>query len=169
MIRTLGASRISHKLQFARESVVRFGGLGPVGIGVAGDPGSDELSSVDVATDGWDIRARWFGVICVTPRLGVPDRGITIAWRVTAAQITAQWPAAALTRPKVVRRAVVTGTRCWLWCSWHWEEIGFESNAGPFRPCQCAAARRMMRQPIWPCGTPACQAAVLADMFMPRR
>jgi hypothetical protein len=90
MFRTLGASRISHELQFARESVVRFGGLGPVGIGVAGDPGSDELSSVDVATDGWDIRARWFGVICVTPRLGVPDRGITIAWRVTAAQITAQ-------------------------------------------------------------------------------
>lgn len=35
MIRTLGASRISHKLQFARESVVRFGGLGPVGVGVA--------------------------------------------------------------------------------------------------------------------------------------
>src|SRR6266700_7945596 len=29
MIRTLGASRISHKLQFARESVVRFGRLGP--------------------------------------------------------------------------------------------------------------------------------------------
>ena len=81
MIRTLGASRISHKLQFARESVVRFGGLGSVDIWVAGDPGSDELSSVDVATDGWDIRARWFGVICVTPRLGVPDRGITIAWR----------------------------------------------------------------------------------------
>ena len=38
MIRTLGPSRISHKLQFARESVVRFGGLGPVGVGVAGDP-----------------------------------------------------------------------------------------------------------------------------------
>src|SRR5215468_4722806 len=35
MIRTLGPSRISHKLQFARESVVRFGGLGPVGVGVA--------------------------------------------------------------------------------------------------------------------------------------
>ena len=49
----------------------------------------DELSGVDVATDGWDIRARWFGVvICATPRLGVLDRGITIPWRVIAAKIT---------------------------------------------------------------------------------
>ncbi len=51
----------------------------------------DELLGVDVATDGWDIRARWFGVvICATPRLGAFDRGITIPWRVIAAQITAQ-------------------------------------------------------------------------------
>jgi hypothetical protein len=29
----------------------------------------DELSGVDVATGGWDIRARWFGVvICAAPR-----------------------------------------------------------------------------------------------------
>jgi len=34
----------------------------------------DELSRVDVATSGWDIRARWFGVvICATPRLGELD------------------------------------------------------------------------------------------------
>jgi hypothetical protein len=51
----------------------------------------DELSGVDVATGGWDIRARWFGVvICATPRLGELGRGITISWRVIAAQITAQ-------------------------------------------------------------------------------
>jgi len=51
----------------------------------------DELSGVDVATGAWDIRARWFGVvICATPRLGVLDRGITISWRVIAAQITAR-------------------------------------------------------------------------------
>ncbi len=51
----------------------------------------DELSGVDVATGAWDIRARWFGVvICATPRLGVLDRGITVPWRVIAAQITAQ-------------------------------------------------------------------------------
>lgn len=51
----------------------------------------DELSGVDVATGAWDIRARWFGVVvCATPRLGGLDRGITIPWRVIAAQITAQ-------------------------------------------------------------------------------
>ena len=51
----------------------------------------DELSGVDVATGGWDIRARWFGVvICATPRLGELDRGITIPWRVIAAQIAVQ-------------------------------------------------------------------------------
>ena len=51
----------------------------------------DELSGVDVATGAWDIRARWFGVvICATPRLGELGRGITIPWRVIAAQITAQ-------------------------------------------------------------------------------
>ena len=49
----------------------------------------DELLGVDVIVGGWDIRARWFGVvICATPRLGVLDRGITIPWRVIAAQIT---------------------------------------------------------------------------------
>ena len=53
----------------------------------------DELSGVDVATGGWDIRARWFGVvICATPRLGELGRGITIPWRVIAALITAQQP-----------------------------------------------------------------------------
>jgi hypothetical protein len=53
----------------------------------------DELSGVDVAADGWDIRARWFGVvICATPRRGVLGRGITIPWRVIAALITAQQP-----------------------------------------------------------------------------
>jgi hypothetical protein len=51
----------------------------------------DELSGVDVVTGGWDIRARWFGVvICATPRLGELGRGITIPWRVIAAQITMQ-------------------------------------------------------------------------------
>lgn len=51
----------------------------------------DELSGVDIATDGWDIRARWFGVvICATPRRGEVNRGITIPWRIIAAQITAQ-------------------------------------------------------------------------------
>ena len=53
----------------------------------------DELSGVDVAVGGWDIRARWFGVvICATPRLGVLGRGISIPWRVIAALITAQQP-----------------------------------------------------------------------------
>jgi hypothetical protein len=51
----------------------------------------DELSGVDVAVDGWDIRARWFGVVvCATPRPGVLDRGITIPWHVIAAQVTAR-------------------------------------------------------------------------------
>jgi len=50
-----------------------------------------ELSGVDVAADGGDIRARWFGVVvCATPRLGALDRGITIRWRVIAAQLTAR-------------------------------------------------------------------------------
>ena len=53
----------------------------------------DELSGVDVTTGGWDIRARWFGVvICATPRLGELGRGITISWRVIAALITTQQP-----------------------------------------------------------------------------
>jgi hypothetical protein len=53
----------------------------------------DELSGVDVAADGWDIRACWFGVvICATPRLGELGRGITISWRVIAVLITPQQP-----------------------------------------------------------------------------
>jgi hypothetical protein len=51
----------------------------------------DEFSGIDVAADGWDIRARWFGVVvCATPRLGALDHGITIPWGVIAAQITPQ-------------------------------------------------------------------------------
>jgi hypothetical protein len=46
-----------------------------------------------MAAGGWDIRARWFGVvICATPRLGELGRGITIPWRVIAAQLTTQQP-----------------------------------------------------------------------------
>ena len=53
----------------------------------------DELSGVDVAAGGWDIRARWWGVVvCATPRLGELGRGITIPWRVIAAQIATQRP-----------------------------------------------------------------------------
>jgi hypothetical protein len=49
----------------------------------------DELTGVDVRSDGWDIRGRWFGVVVVaTPRLGELQRGETIPWRVIAAQIT---------------------------------------------------------------------------------
>ena len=48
----------------------------------------DELTGVDVRTDGWDIRGRWFGaVVGATPRTGELPRGQTIAWRVIAAQI----------------------------------------------------------------------------------
>jgi len=50
----------------------------------------DELMGVDVAANGWGIRARWFGVvICATPRLGELGRGINISWRAIAALITA--------------------------------------------------------------------------------
>ena len=53
----------------------------------------DELSGVDVAAGGWDIRARWWGVVvCATPQLGELDRSITILWRVIAAQIATQRP-----------------------------------------------------------------------------
>jgi hypothetical protein len=46
---------------------------------------------VDVIAGGWDIRARWFGVvICATPQVGELGCGITIPWRVIAALITAQ-------------------------------------------------------------------------------
>ena len=49
----------------------------------------DELTGIDVRTDGWDIRCRWFGVVvAATPRLGELRRGETIPWRVIAAQIT---------------------------------------------------------------------------------
>jgi len=49
----------------------------------------DELTGVDVRTDGWDIRGRWFGVVVgATPRTGELPRGETIPWRVIAAQIT---------------------------------------------------------------------------------
>jgi hypothetical protein len=53
----------------------------------------DELTGVDVAAGGWDIRARWFGVVvCATPQLGELGRSITIPWRVIAAQIATQRP-----------------------------------------------------------------------------
>lgn len=52
-----------------------------------------ELSGVDVAAGGWDIRARWFGVvICATPRLGELGRGVIISWRVVAVLITEEQP-----------------------------------------------------------------------------
>jgi hypothetical protein len=45
-------------------------------------------SIVDVHTDGWDIRGRWFGVVAgATPRLGELQGGETIQWRAIAAQI----------------------------------------------------------------------------------
>ena len=48
----------------------------------------DELTGLDVRTDGWDIRGRWFGaVVEATPRTGELPRGETIPWRVIAAQI----------------------------------------------------------------------------------
>jgi hypothetical protein len=51
----------------------------------------DELTGLDVRTDGWDIRGRWFGaVVAATPRLGELRRGETILWRVIAAQITSR-------------------------------------------------------------------------------
>jgi len=47
-----------------------------------------ELTGVDVRIDGWDIRARWFGVVVgATPRTGELPRGETIPWRVVAAQL----------------------------------------------------------------------------------
>jgi hypothetical protein len=53
----------------------------------------DELTGVDVAAGGWDIRARWFGVVvCATPQLGELGRSITIPWRVIAAQVATQRP-----------------------------------------------------------------------------
>jgi hypothetical protein len=39
----------------------------------------DELSGVDVAAYGRDIRARWFGVVvCATPRLGELGRALVL-------------------------------------------------------------------------------------------
>ena len=53
----------------------------------------EELTGIDVRIDGWDIRGRWFGVVvCATPRLGELGRGITIPWRVMAAQIAMRRP-----------------------------------------------------------------------------
>jgi hypothetical protein len=50
----------------------------------------DELTGIDVRSDRWDIRGRWFGVVVVaTPRLGGLRRGETIPWQVIAAQIAA--------------------------------------------------------------------------------
>jgi len=47
----------------------------------------DKLTGVD-ARDGWDTRARCFGVVVgATPRLGELRRGEPIPWRVIAAQI----------------------------------------------------------------------------------
>ena len=74
----------------------------------------DELSGVDVATGGWDIRARWFGVvICATPRLGELDRGITISWRAIAAQITLGWRPIVIGTPSHLVASVMGGT-AWL-------------------------------------------------------
>jgi hypothetical protein len=48
----------------------------------------DELTGVDVRTDGWDIRGRWFGVVvAATPPTGELPRAETIPWRVIATQI----------------------------------------------------------------------------------
>jgi hypothetical protein len=48
-----------------------------------------ELSDIDLQQDGWDVRARWFGiVVCATPRVGPLGRAVTIEWR-TAARILA--------------------------------------------------------------------------------
>ena len=47
-----------------------------------------ELTGVDVRTDGWDIRGRWFGVVVgAMPRTGELSRGEVIPWRVIAAQL----------------------------------------------------------------------------------
>jgi hypothetical protein len=51
----------------------------------------EELTGVDVRTDGWDIRGHWFGVVVgATPRLGELPRGQTIPWRVIAVQIASR-------------------------------------------------------------------------------
>ena len=79
----------ARRLAAMRPSVAALAGIAAPE--ASGELCRDELSGVDVATGGWDIRARWFGVvICATPRLGELDRGITIPWRVIAAQITVQ-------------------------------------------------------------------------------
>src|SRR5215472_11850856 len=78
-------------LQVADHEVEDFEGGLPRGelAAVAGDlaqPGVHRLG-VDIRTDGWDIRGRWFGVVAATPRLGELRRGQTIPWRVIAAQL----------------------------------------------------------------------------------
>jgi hypothetical protein len=48
----------------------------------------DQLTGVDIHTEGWDIRCRWFGaVVAATPRTGELPRGETIPWRTIAAQL----------------------------------------------------------------------------------
>jgi hypothetical protein len=73
----------------------------------------DELSGGDVATDGWDIRARCYGVvISAMPRPSVLGRGITIPRRVIAAQITAA-PTPVCVTPQAALRDTHTVTKCW--------------------------------------------------------
>jgi hypothetical protein len=86
----------------------------------------DELAGVYVAADSWDIRARWFGVvICATPRLGVLDRGITIPWRVIAAQI-------ALVSRNMSQQQMTWSLTRWLTNDKMDERPGYTGN--PFRP-----------------------------------
>lgn len=48
----------------------------------------DELSGVDVRADGWDIRARWFGVVVTAPvGQGRPPRIATLEWRAVAGHL----------------------------------------------------------------------------------
>jgi hypothetical protein len=71
----------ARKIAAMRPSVAALAGI------AAPEGCRDELSGIDVAAGGWDIRARWFGVvICATPRLGKLGRGVTISWRFIAAQ-----------------------------------------------------------------------------------
>ena len=49
------------------------------------------MAAEALAAGSWDVRARWFGVvICAMLRLSLLGLGITIPWRVIAAQITEQ-------------------------------------------------------------------------------
>jgi hypothetical protein len=57
-------------------------------------PGAAEaqaMAAEALATGSWDVRARWFGVVIwAMLRLSVLGLGITIPWRVIAAQTTEQ-------------------------------------------------------------------------------